>query len=191
MIAIRPAVAEDAAAIAAIYSAYSLSGTVAFETGAVEADAIRQRMAAHDGLYPWLVATTGDGSDAEDEEAVLGFAYAAPFKDRPAYRWTVETMCYISSATEGQGAGRLLYGALLKTLTAQDFVQAVATIALPNDSQIARHESVGFRRAGGFREIGFKQGRWLDVGIWQRELNEAEGPPPEVKRFADVGLVRS
>ncbi len=188
MIALRPATPDDAHDIAAIYAPYALGGNVAFESAAIDARAIRTRMAAHDGLYPWLVATTG--AEAGEDEAVLAFAYGAPFKDRPAYRWTVETMAYVSGAIEGQGTGQLLYKALLATLTAQDFVQAIATIALPNEKQIARHESVGFRRAGGYREVGFKQGRWLDVGVWQRELNDATIPPGEPKRFADVGMVR-
>lgn len=187
MINIRAATAKDAAVIAAIYAPYVLSGTVFFETEAPDAKGMAARMAASDGLYPWLVATTGDG----DDEAVLAFAYASSFKDRPAYRWAVETAVYVSGPVQGQGTGQLLYDALLDTLGAQDFVQAVATLSLPNDYAIQLHEKVGFRRAGQYREIGFKQGRWLDVGIWQRELRNAEVPPAEPRKFADVGIVRS
>lgn len=187
MIAIRAARPEDAAAIAAIYAPFVLSGTVSFETEAPDTRGMRARMNASDGLYPWLVATTGE---AGGEEAVLGYAYATKFKDRPAYRWTVETTIYVSGAVQGQGTGQLLYDALLDTLAAQGFVQAVATISLPNDQSIQLHEKVGFRRAGQYREIGFKQGRWLDVGMWQRELNDAVTPPAEPKPFADVGVVR-
>lgn len=189
MIAIRPARPEDAAAIAAIYAPYVLAGTVSFETEAPDARGMKSRMAASHGLYPWLVATTGAG-DGEDE-AVLGYAYATSFKDRPAYRWTVETTIYVSGAVQGQGTGQLLYDALLDTLAAQGFVQAIGTISLPNDQSIQLHEKVGFRRAGQFREIGFKQGRWLDVGMWQRELRDANGAPGEVKKFDEVGVVRS
>lgn len=187
MITIRPARPDDAPVIAAIYAPYVLSGTVSFETEAPDTRGIRTRMAASDGLYPWLVATTGDG----EEEAILGYAYATSFKDRPAYRWTVETTIYLSGAVQGQGTGQLLYDALLDTLAAQGFAQAVATLSLPNDQSIQLHEKVGFRRAGQYREIGFKQGRWLDVGIWQRELRDANGAPGEVKKFDEVGVVRS
>lgn len=107
MITIRPARPEDAATIAAIYAPYVLAGTVSFETDAPDARGMKTRMAASHGLYPWLVATTGDG-DGEDE-AVLGYAYATSFKDRPAYRWTVETTIYVSGAVQGQGTGQLLY----------------------------------------------------------------------------------
>lgn len=187
MIAIRPARPEDAATIAAIYAPHVLSGTVSFENEAPDTRAMRGRMAASGGLYPWLVATTGE---AGEEQAILGYAYASPFKDRPAYRWTVETTIYVSGAALGQGAGRLLYDALIDTLVAQGFVQAIGVIALPNDASIALHESVGFRRAGMYREVGFKLGRWVDVGFWQRELNDATIPPAAVRPFSDVGLVR-
>lgn len=185
MIAFRAARPEDAAAIAAIYAPHVLVGAASFETEAPDTRAMRTRMVASDGLYPWLVATSG-----EEEGGVLAFAYAAAFGTRPAYRWAVETTVYVADAAQRQGAGRLLYEALIDTLRAQGFTQAIGRIALPNESSIALHESVGFRRAGVFREIGWKNGRWIDVGQWQCELAEPSTPPAEPKRFADVGLVR-
>lgn len=187
MIAIRPARPEDAAAIAAIYAPYVLGGVVSFETDAPDATEIARRMAASDGLYPWLVATNG-GDDGGD--AVLAYAYAGRFRDRPAYRYVVETSVYVAGDFVGQGTGRLLYEALIDTLRAQGFTQAIGVISLPNDRSIKSHEAVGFRRGGVFREIGFKHGRWIDVGFWQCELNEPRVPPAEPKRFAEVGVVR-
>ena len=144
MIAVRPAIPADAAAIAAIYAPYVLTGTVSFETDAPDARAMRTRMAVSKGLYPWIVATTGP----DDGDGVLAYAYATKFRDRPAYRYVVETSIYVAGAVQGQGAGRLLYEALIDTLRAQGFTQAIGTIALPNEASIALHESVGFRRAG-------------------------------------------
>jgi phosphinothricin acetyltransferase len=184
VIAIRAARAEDAAAIAAIYAPYVLTGTVSFETDAPDARAMRRRIEGADGLYPWLVATNGD------EHGVLAYAYAAKFREREAYRWVVETSIYVAGAVQGQGVGRLLYEALVDTLRAQGFTQAIGAIALPNDHSIALHEAVGFRRAGFFREVGYKHGRWIDVGYWQCELNDAATPPEEPKPFSEVGLVR-
>jgi phosphinothricin acetyltransferase len=66
----------------------------------------------------------------------------------------------------------------------------VSVISLPNDYTIGLHEAAGFRRQGVLRELGFKQGRWIDVGFWQRELNDAAIPPVEPKPFSEVGLVR-
>lgn len=189
MIAIRAARPEDAAAIAAIYAPHVLTGTATFEIEAPDARQMRSRMAASDGLYPWLVATTGDASE-DDAGGVLAYAYATRFRERPAYRYAVETTIYVSAATQGQGIGRLLYQALVDTLRVQGFTQAIAGIALPNDYSIRLHESVGFRRAGVYREVGFKHDRWIDVGIWQRELHEPSVPPVEPKPFSEVGVVR-
>ena len=180
---IRAAAAEDAAAIAAIYAPHVTSGTVSFETEAPDASAMRQRMAASEGYYPWLVATMEGG--------VLAYAYAARLRDRPAYRYVVETSIYVAGPVQGQGTGRLLYRALIDTLRAQGFTQAIGAIALPNDHSIALHEATGFRRAGVYREIGYKHGQWIDVGFWQCELNESSVPPVEPRRFAEVGVVRN
>ncbi len=179
MIAIRAASPADAAAIAAIYGPHVLTGTASFETEAPDARAMRARMSASDGLYPWIVATTGP----DDGDGVLAYAYASKFRERPAYRYVVETSVYVAGAVQGQGTGRLLYEALIDTLRAQDFTQAIGAIAL--------HEAMGFRRAGVIREVGFKAGRWVDVGYWQCELAEASVPPAEPKPFSAVGVVRA
>ncbi len=186
MIALRPARPDDAAAIAAIYAPYVITGTVSFETEAPDATAMGERMAASGGLYPWIVATNGEA----DGDAVLAYAYATKFRERPAYRYVVETSVYVVGAVQGQGMGRLLYRALIDTLHAQGFVQAVSVISLPNDYSINLHEATGFRRQGVLRELGFKQGRWIDVGFWQCELNDATIPPAEPRKFSDVGLIQ-
>lgn len=186
MIAIRAARPEDAAAIAAIYAPYVLGGTVSFESEAPDTRQMRARLGASNGFYPWLVATNGD----PDGGGVLGYAYAGQFRDRPAYRYVVETSIYLAGPTQGQGTGGLLYEALLDTLRAQGFTQAIGVIALPNDGSIRLHESVGFRRAGVYREVGYKQGRWIDVGFWQCELNDSVIPPVEPRPFSDIGVVR-
>jgi phosphinothricin acetyltransferase len=140
-------------------------------------------MAASGGLYPWLVATEGEGG------AVLGYAYASAFRDRPAYRFTIETTVYLETGTQGRGNGRQLYDALIDTVRAQGFTHAIGVIALPNDHSIRLHESVGFKRAGFFREAGYKDGRWIDVGYWHCDLNDATIPPMEPKPFSETGMV--
>jgi len=184
-VSIRAARPEDATVIAAIYAPYVLGGTVSFETEAPDARAMAKRMAASGGLYPWIVATAG-----EDDAGVLAYAYATGFRERPAYRWTVETSLYVAGAGQGQGVGRLLYEALIDTLRAQGFAQAIGVISLPNGASIRTHEAVGFRRAGVYREVGYKQGRWIDVGFWQCELGEPRVPPVDPRPFADTGVVR-
>ena len=186
MIALRPARPDDAAAIAAIYAPYVMTGTVSFETEAPDAAAMAERMAASDGLYPWLVATNGEA----DGDSVLAYAYAGKFRERPAYRYVVETSIYVMGPVQGQGLGKTLYRALIDTLRAQGFVQAVSVISLPNDYSINLHEATGFRRQGVLRELGFKHGRWIDVGFWQCELNDAAIPPVEPRKFDEVGLIQ-
>jgi phosphinothricin acetyltransferase len=185
VIAIRAATPDDAAAIAAIYTPHVLTGTASFEIEAPDTRAMRTRMSASNGLYPWLVATNGDGEGG----GVMGYAYATRFRERPAYRYVVETSIYMSGNTQGQGNGRMLYDALMDTLRAQGFTHAIGAIALPNDQSIRLHESVGFRRTGVLREVGYKPGRWIDVGYWQRELNDASIPPMEPRPFSEVGMV--
>jgi L-amino acid N-acyltransferase YncA len=185
VIGIRAATPDDAARIAAIYAPFVIGGTVSFEIEPPDARAMRGRMAASDGLYPWMVVTNGGA-----EGGVVGYAYATKFRDRPAYRYVVETSIYIAGDQQRGGVGRLLYEALIDTLRAQGFTQAIAAITLPNDASISLHESVGFRRAGVYREVGYKQGRWIDVGFWQCELNDSKVPPVEPKPFSAVGVVR-
>src|SRR3546814_14794311 len=94
-----------------------------------------------------MVVTNGD----DEQSGSVAYAYATRFRDRPAYRYVVETSIYVAGPVQGQGTGRLLYRALIDTLRAQGFTQAISAIALPNDHSIALHEATGFRRAG---EIG-------------------------------------
>ena len=191
MIAIRAATIDDAEAIASIYADYVTGSTISFEEQPPSAADMAERIAAHDGFYPWLVATGTDPLGETGPGAILGYAYAGPFRTRAAYRFSVETTIYLASGAHGQGAGRLLYEALIVTLRAQGFAQAMGVIALPNGPSISLHEAVGFRRAGVIRSIGYKQGQWIDIGLWQCALAHTAMPPAEPRPFRDVGVVRA
>ncbi len=184
MIELRPATADDADDIAHIYAPYVVTNAVSFEEKPPTTREIRSRIAAYDGLYPWIVAGP-PGSDV-----VLGYAYAKPFRPGPSYRFTVEVAVYVGSDLEGQGMRKSLLASLIATLTAQGFTQAIVTLTTPNDKFIQMFESGGFRRAGQYREICYKNGQWNDVGLWQRELDEPNTPPEDPKTFATVGVVR-
>jgi L-amino acid N-acyltransferase YncA len=171
---VRAARAADAAAIAAIYAPYVLGSVVSFETEAPDALEIARRMAGDEGKYPWLVA-------CDDASALLGYAYATAFRTRPAYRFSVETTVYVAGDAHGRGIGSALYAALLPALEAQGFVQAIAAITLPNPASVALHERHGFRRIGAYEEVGFKQGGWHSVGLWQRMLAPLSEAPAEPK----------
>jgi phosphinothricin acetyltransferase len=168
---LRAATPDDAAAIAEIYAPFVSASSVSFETDPPGEDAMRSRMEAGGGLYPWLVA--------EEDGTLLGYAYAARFRDRPAYRFAVETSVYLRNGAGGRGLGRGLYEPLLTILEKQGFTQAIAAITLPNAPSVRLHEKLGFERAGTYRQVGWKLGAWHDVGLWQKALATAGNPPTE------------
>jgi phosphinothricin acetyltransferase len=179
---IRLAAAEDAAALAALYAPYVTQSAVSFETEPPEEAGFRARIEAGGDLYPWLVA--------QDEGALLGYASASAFRPRPAYRFTVETSVYLAADAVGRGVGGRLYSALLETLEAQGFTQAIGAISLPNPASVALHERLGFVRAGIYRDVGWKLGKWHSVGLWQRALAPLPERPNAPKPVAQVWRAR-
>jgi L-amino acid N-acyltransferase YncA len=182
MIELRAAKVSDAESIAKIYAPYVVTNAVSFETRAPTAGEMKKRIGFGDGLYPWIVACEGD--------VLLGYAYAKPFRPGPTHRFGVEIAVYVAGDLEGKGIRRTLVTSLLATLTEQNFTQAICTLMTPNDKLIQLYESVGFRRAGAYREVCYKNGQWSDIGLWQRELSEAGSPPDEIKPFTEVKVVR-
>lgn len=160
----RPATAADAAAIAAIYNRHVAETIVTFEEEPVPIAAMAARIAEISAHYPWLVW--------EDGGRLVGYAYACPWKTRHAYRFAVETSIYVADAHQSRGIGRTLYAALLENLAVRGFHLAVGCISLPNDASVALHEGLGFTRVGVFPAAGWKLGRWIDVGYWQRRLRD-------------------
>jgi len=180
-LSVRAAAPDDAAAIAALYAPYVEGSIVSFETEAPDAAAMRARIEAGGALYPWLAAVDDDGT-------LAGYAYASAFRPRPAYRYTVETTVYVRQGLHRRGVGTLLYRPLLAMLEAQGFTQAFGAITLPNPASVALHERLGFARAGTYTKVGWKQGGWWDVGLWQRPLAPATVPPTDPKPWREVGL---
>lgn len=166
MITIEDASVQDAEAIAEIYNPYVLGSTATFEMDAIDAAEMARRMAAvQDAGLPWLLARQGD--------AVLGYAYASSWKTRAAYARTVETSIYLAPQACGAGFGKRLYVALLDRLRENRIHVAIGGIAQPNPVSVRLHEALGFSPIGCFREVGWKQERWVDVGYWQLMLEAA------------------
>ena len=156
---IRTCEPRDAAAICKIYNYYVRDTVVTFEEREVDAAEMAARIAAVTAQHPWLVR--------EVDGLVVGFAYAAPWKTRSAYRFALETTVYLAPEHAGQGHGLALYQELLARLRALNIHCAIGGIALPNDASVGLHEKLGFRRIGQFAEVGWKFDRWIDVGYWE------------------------
>ena len=173
---IRLARESDAAAIAAIYRPTVESSVISFE--AVAPDAVEIARRVHETLpdYPWLVC--------ERDGQVAGYAYASRHSARAAYRWSVNTSVYVDAAHWRRGVGRGLYQSLFAILVSQGYVNAYAGITLPNPSSVGLHESVGFTPVGVYREVGYKLGRWHDVGWWERALAPRADAPGEPQSLA-------
>jgi L-amino acid N-acyltransferase YncA len=166
----------DAGACAAIYAPYVEGSIISFEISPPGAEEIAGRMRHYQESHPWLVAERGG--------AVVGYAYACEFNPRPAYRWSAGVSVYVDTAVRGGGLGRALYTELFERLRRQGLRMACAGITLPNPASVGLHEAMGFERVGLLREIGWKNGEWLDVGWWQLQLGPApEGRPDEPTRL--------
>ena len=149
---------RDAAAVAAIYAPHVTHGTASFEEIAPDATEMAGRIATLSARYPWLVAERGG--------ALAGYAYGSPFNDRAAYRWAANVTVYVHPDHVRQGVARGLYTALFALLKIQGLWQLGAGITGDNAPSITLHEGFGFRRVARYPDVGFKFGRWIEVGWW-------------------------
>ena len=159
---IRLASASDAAAIAAIYNHYVATTTISFEEQEVAVAEMAQRIAEVGARLPWLVF--------EQDGAVLGYAYATPWRVRSAYRFSVESTVYVAPGQGGKGIGASLYGSLIGALRERGLQVMIGGIAQPNPASVALHERLGFEKVAHFRRVGRKFGQWIDVGYWELQL---------------------
>ena len=163
----------DAAAIAAIYNLEVEEPSVTFDLVSRTLEDQCRWIEQHRGAHAALVAVCDDeglGEPGPRGEVVCGFASLSAFRERPAYSTTVEDSVYVHRRARGRGVGRLLLEHLLVAAREAGFHAVVARIVGHNDSSIALHESCGFFRVGVEREVGRKQGRWLDVVELERLL---------------------
>ncbi|MDR7482256.1 MAG: N-acetyltransferase family protein [Armatimonadota bacterium] len=178
MTPLRIATREDAPAICAIYAPIVRETAISFEIEPPSVAEMAHRIRTTLARYPWIVCAPGG--------AVLGYAYAGPHRTRAAYQWSVDVSIYVAAAARRRGVGRALYAALLEILRLQGFYNAFAGIGLPNPASVGLHEAMGFVPVGVYRTVGFKLGRWHDVGWWQRSLREAGSPPVAPVPFAQL-----
>ena len=171
--AIRNATPADIPAITAIYRQAVLEGTATFELDPPdEAEMMRRMETLLAGRFPYIVA--------QDGGTLLGYAYAGPYRLRPAYRFTVEDSIYIAPSAHRRGIGRLLLAELIAQSEARGFRQMVAVIGdSHNHGSIGLHAAMGFEMTGTFRNVGYKFGRWLDSVMMQLALGEGARTGPK------------
>lgn len=162
---IRTAEPKDIPAITRIYNEYILHSTATFETEVLTEDEMLRRMRSIVPGYPYLVA--------EADEEVIGYCYAHPWKERSAYRHTLETTVYLSPAHTGRSIGHRLMERLIAACRTTPCCHVlVACITAENESSCALHRKLGFRQVSCFREVGRKFGRWLDVADYEMLFQE-------------------
>jgi len=169
---IRDAAREDLPRITALYGREVMEGTATFELEPPSLEEMGRRFeAVRRHNLPWL-ATELDG-------AFAGYAYASPFRPRPAYRYGVEGSIYVARSAQGRGVGRALLQALIERVRDMGLRHVIGAISDSDSSaaSIALHRALGFRDAGIYRQVGWKFDRWLDVTLMQLDL-APDGAPP-------------
>jgi L-amino acid N-acyltransferase YncA len=170
---IRPATLADIPTITRIYAHAVNHGTASFELEAPSEAEMRKRMEALlTGKFPYLAA---------DIDGVLaGYAYAGPYRARPAYRFSVENSVYVAHDMHRRGIGKVLLKALIKASTERGFRLMIAVIGdSAQAASIGVHEACGFKHAGVFENVGYKFERWLDTVLMQLPLGDGATTPPK------------
>lgn len=179
-ITIRHALPGDLDQITRIYADAVLNGTASYELEPpTRADMGERFEALMDGGYPYLVA--------EREGAIVGYAYAGPFRARPAYRFIVEDSIYIAPEAKGAGIGKALMQALIDETTVLGFRQIIAVIGdgHAESASVRLHERLGFHHTGRMDGSGYKHGRWLDTVFMQLALNGGATVPPDANSMPE------
>ncbi len=173
---VRPSREADVPAMLAIYLHHIRKGVDPNYEGEIDApdadDLKRRRKNMQRGRLPHVVA--------EEAGEVIGYAYAVPFRKRPAYRYTVKHSIYVRADRLGRGTGRLLLAALVDACAAGGYRQMIGYIDGANKASLGLHEAFGFRQVGLLPQVGFKFGHWTDTIMVQRSLGLGGSAPPDI-----------
>jgi phosphinothricin acetyltransferase len=178
MSVLRLATAADAEGILKIYAPYIETTSFTFETEVPSKEEFANRISTYLINWPWLVY--------EVDGIIAGYAYAGRHRERTAYQWCVESSIYIHDDFQKAGIGGVLYTALFEILKKQGFRNVYAVINFPNDKSVAFHESCGFRHFATYEKVGYKLGKWKNVGWLQLSINEYGDEPAAPIKFSEL-----
>ena len=175
---IRIATEKDANGILGIYAPYIENTSFTFETEVPSLNSFRERINNYLINWPWLVY--------EMDGMIAGYAYGAKHRERTAYQWCVETSIYIHNDFQKAAVGKALYSSLIEILRQQGFRNLYAVINLPNDKSVEFHESCGFQYFATYEKVGYKLGKWKNVGWWRLSINDYNNEPLSPVKFSEM-----
>ena len=160
---IRPVLLKDALQIVDIYNYYVLHTVVTFDDTPFSVKEFEHKIETISSQYPFIVF--------EEAGEILGYAYANKWREKAAYKYSVESTVYLRFDAIGKQIGTTLYAELLRLLKVNKYHVVVGGLTLPNEASVKLHENFGFKQVAHFKEVGLKFNQWLDVGFWQLTLN--------------------
>jgi L-amino acid N-acyltransferase YncA len=178
MVVIRIAQPADAKGILDIYGPYITNTSFTFETELPSLTELSERIGTYLVNWPWLVC--------EVDDKIAGYAYGARYRERVAYQWSVESSVYIHDDFMRSGIAKALYTALAALLKAQGFRNVYAVINLPNEKSVQFHENFGFEYFATYEQVGYKLGKWKNVGWWRLTINSFDMEPAAPIKFSEL-----
>lgn len=176
MTSIRLATPADSKGILDIYAPYIKNTSLTFETEVPSITEFEERIGTYLESWPWLVC--------EIDNRIVGYAYGSKYRERSGYQWCVECSVYIHDDFHQIGIAGALYSALFELLKEQGYYNVYAVINLPNEKSVAFHEKMGFEYFATYKKVGYKLGKWKNVGWWQLVLNEYKDEPAAPIKFS-------
>jgi L-amino acid N-acyltransferase YncA len=179
---IRRAETRDASAILAIYRPYVEKTAITFEETPPSVDDMAAKIAKVGSVFPFIVYEEGG--------EVLGYAYATRYRERAAYRWSLEDSVYVAEEAVGRGLGKALLSALLEILRELGYFKVYAVITPPNPASVALHEKLGFTPLCRFADTAFKLGAWQAIDWMELTLRDIAPIPEEPIPFPEFARAR-
>ena len=175
---IRLAQPKDTEGILAIYTHYITNTSFTFEAEVPSVTAFAERITSYLVNWPWLVF--------EMDGKIAGYAYGSRYRERVGYQWCVECSVYIHDDFQRQGIAKKLYTALFEVLKKQGYRNVYAVINLPNERSVQLHETCGFKWFATYENVGYKLGKWKNVGWWQLIINDYSNEPAPPLSFSEL-----